>query len=815
MKRKYMALFLAAVLCFGFAGCGKSNETPTAEVTVWTVQPTEKILSDLTYSAQETAGRTMEIYAYRNDYEAGQIILTPSADVGSYDIELYDLHSAEGNTLPASDFTVYNQKYYEIDEHTRNTNGELGLYPDALLPFETAKAYGENTIEAGRNQGIWITLKTSDTQAAGVYTGSFTVTCDGTEYAVPVSVTVWDAAVSEETHTRSMYGVDAYWSMGGASWATMANGEKDDSYEMLEKYGEALLQHRLSPGYFGADPQVPDKYAAAMFEAALDPRCTTIRIPPRTTWEYFESLNTLEVGQDWIFYEEVLNAMAQECIDYYEETGTKVNIFKKSITYFTQTDEAYVGGRMYRPNKIFAEVFDVQEEIAAKWISGTLTCSDPTFVAELAAEMLEMPQLFVDRYNDELTAEGVTWCPTIDRYNTEYERMLYAADNPDEKWWYTCNNPQTPYPTLHVDDPQQMLSSRIMGWMQFDYDVVGTLYWNTTYYVKASAGSATDLTELEDFYAGGRREAIANGDGYLFFPGAPYGIDGPVSTIRLESLRDGLEEYEVMYAYEQRALAADSAADVRAVLEYLYENLYTGTKVSTDTETFLSARKSLAELAVAAEKGVAVTDVRVEDGKQIFTVYAPSDAAVTANGNTLEGAVVGANKRYEIEAVREDGTNVLTFTAGDVSVTLDLGGDEVQYGADSLVEGAELHDAEGAAVDAFPETGVAGSVYRLTATGEDPYVTLTGDFFTGIDSDMTWVKLYIYAEADTQIQLMTRYARQSVYSLYSETMLAQGLNELIINTRSMDLSSLGSLQAVRLRIQPESVVYIVKGVVKQ
>ena len=812
MKRKCMALFLAAVLCFGFAGCGKSNETPTAEVTVWTVQPTEKILSDLTYSAQETAGRTMEIYAYRNDYEAGQIILTPSADVGSYDIELYDLHSAEGNTLPASDFTVYNQKYYEIDEHTRNTNGELGLYPDALLPFETAKAYGENTIEAGHNQGIWITLKTSDTQAAGVYTGSFTVTCDGTEYAVPVSVTVWDTAVSEETHTKSLFGVGQYWSYGGNSIAALSGGEKDDSYAMKAKYTDFLLDYRLSSGGIASYP-TEEGYADALFEYALDSRCTTISIQGIWTWEWSDILGGAEYGNDWAAYRDTLTRLAELCILRYEETGEKFNVFDKAVTYFTQTDEAYINNVMHRPNKIFAEVFEVQEALAVEW-EDTLICSDTDFVEELTDSMLAMEQLFCDMYTDQLVVENVTYCPTVDRYDTAYERAIYEEKSPGDKWWYTCSVPATPYPTYHIDDPQNMLSSRLLSWMQFDYNVVGNLYWTTTYFLK-NVGSRAGLEALEDYYQGGQHYEGTNGDGHLLYPGAPYGIDGPVSSVRLESIRDGLEEYEVMYAYEQRALAADSAADVRAVLEYLYENLYIGTKVSTDTETFLSARKSLAALAVAADKGVAVTDVRVEDGKQIFTVYAPSDAAVTVNGNTLEGAVVGENKRYEIEAVRENGTNVLAFTAGDVSVTLDLGGDEVQYGADSLVEGAELHDAEGAAVDAFPETGVTGSVYRLTATGEDPYVTLTGDFFTGIDSDMTWVKLYIYAEADTQVQLLFRYSRQPIFRQYTDVRLHAGTNEILINAAAIDFAGLGSIEAARLRLTEGDTVYIVGGVVKQ
>jgi hypothetical protein len=37
-----------------------------------------------------------------------------------------------------------------------------------------------------------------------------------------------------------------------------------------------------------------------------------------------------------------------------------------------------------------------------------------------------------------------------------------------------------------------------------------------------------------------------NGDGFLAYPGKPVGVDGPVSTIRLEQVREGLEDYEAI-----------------------------------------------------------------------------------------------------------------------------------------------------------------------------------------------------------------------------------------------------------------------------
>ena len=44
-----------------------------------------------------------------------------------------------------------------------------------------------------------------------------------------------------------------------------------------------------------------------------------------------------------------------------------------------------------------------------------------------------------------------------------------------------------------------------------------------------------------------------NGEGSLFYPGKDAGIDGPVASIRLKNLRDGMEDYEYFVLLQQRA----------------------------------------------------------------------------------------------------------------------------------------------------------------------------------------------------------------------------------------------------------------------
>ncbi len=50
-----------------------------------------------------------------------------------------------------------------------------------------------------------------------------------------------------------------------------------------------------------------------------------------------------------------------------------------------------------------------------------------------------------------------------------------------------------------------------------------------------------------------------NGDGYLAYPGTPFGIEGPIGSIRMEQVREGLEDYELLKMAGRRADAADES----------------------------------------------------------------------------------------------------------------------------------------------------------------------------------------------------------------------------------------------------------------
>lgn len=110
--------------------------------------------------------------------------------------------------------------------------------------MEKAEEYGENTVKAGENQGVYFECHIPKDQPSGVYTGNFKILADRQEYSVPVSVKVYDYTLSDEVHSKSSFGIHSYWNEGG-----IVSAEKDASYEMYAAYYEYLLEHRISARY--------------------------------------------------------------------------------------------------------------------------------------------------------------------------------------------------------------------------------------------------------------------------------------------------------------------------------------------------------------------------------------------------------------------------------------------------------------------------------------------------------------------------------------------------------------------------------------
>jgi hypothetical protein len=161
----------------------------------------------------------------------------------------------------------------------------------------------------------------------------------------------------------------------------------------------------------------------------------------------------------------------------------------------------------------------------------------------------------------------------------------------DEIWAYVCIAAQKPYLNdWAIDSPGA--GPRALFWQLFHYRITGFLYWATTYWEK------NPWTDPET-YPGG------NSDGSLVYPG----VDGPVDSLRWETGRDGIEDYDYLTLARKWAgeLKAKGKGALAARLEALCvtDDVTSGwTKYNEDPAVLMAHRHKLGEALSEAAKAL-------------------------------------------------------------------------------------------------------------------------------------------------------------------------------------------------------------------
>ena len=352
---------------------------------------------------------------------------------------------------------------------------------------------GPFPLQSRQAQPVWISIRVPKNAAPGEYRGTVKVESGTWKQQLPLTVKVWDFALPETPACVTAFGICP-------DHIAERHGVKVDSPEaraLHRKYYEFLLDHRISPYDIPVD--LMSKEAAAYLE---DPRMTSYRIPYPAKDEQLKALVERLIDRGWFakgyFY--VIDAPASKAA--YDELATTSERLRK--------------------------IEPRHRLVAPFW-------SNPDFDGKLKSR-----DLMLGRVN--------IWCPHLEYLGSEpgFREFLQCRKKAGEAvWWYVCNNPREPYNNFHVDMPA--MSHRTLPWQQKREALQGLLYWDVTFWPKTLGDPWENMDTLGTGYYG---------DGSLLYPGKKVGIDGPVSSLRLEVFRDGLEDFDYL-AIADRLLGPD------------------------------------------------------------------------------------------------------------------------------------------------------------------------------------------------------------------------------------------------------------------
>ena len=446
-----------------------------------------------------TGRNTYVMYMPGNAIEDCQFFLAPAKD-RSFDIELTPFADKSGHTLKTA---LYWERYY-------NVNGTM--IPDALPPLS-----GSIAVKGGQSQGFVIKVWADTGAAAGLYTAQLTVKDAKTGKiikAASVYTVVWDFSLGDDTRMATAFGMGQSHIYNSYTKAGMKDMSSQQLYKMYYDY---LLENRISCyilPYNLTEPEIADYLA--------NPRVTSYGV------------NWIHVGS-----EEYANAMLSFTPDwmkkgyfYLVDEPTNTTLLNQIKQHGERLSVTYPTYRMLSPFFTNIDVGNVDEI---------------EFLRDYLGIWCTKVNAFTPReYSVVPGTRFMTTAAQDEKYGTFAERMAKEVANGDDLWVYYCWEPEQPYCNwMLTDDGTECIVS---VWQCRNTKCTGLLYWGTTYWT----------TDLKSAPAG----TPVWGDGVLIHSGAEYGIYEPVSSLRLENLRCGIQDYQMLSMIEEKsgAEAADEMA---------------------------------------------------------------------------------------------------------------------------------------------------------------------------------------------------------------------------------------------------------------
>lgn len=167
------------------------------------------------------------------------------------------------------------------------------------------------------------------------------------------------------------------------------------------------------------------------------------------------------------------------------------------------------------------------------------------------------------------------WVPQLDFMDRDYE--FYNAQNKSgkEAWFYTCLSPKGEYVNRFIELP--LLRTRYMHWLNFKYEIPGYLHWGLNWW---NSDPFEEQTGIQ--YEGGN--ILPGGDSWIIYPD-----NGRIlSSIRLEAMRDGIVDYELLKMLESK--------DPGKAREGADRIIFSFTRYDNNIEAFRNHRRKLMEL---------------------------------------------------------------------------------------------------------------------------------------------------------------------------------------------------------------------------
>jgi len=530
------------------AGCSLPHRH---DLNTWFVDSLVKIFPSDTPGTQAAVP---ELWGARNQHIGVQLALRSSKLLNPVTAEVSPIEDASGQKILTA--KVQPVGYVVVGSHSTDTPEEEligetpGWYPDPLMDFPLE-------IRANRTYALWSTIHIPPTAKPGTYRGAIVISIHGQQLArAEFRLNVVDAAVPEERSlkvtnwfslddklSRQFYGIRAF---------------SPDWWTLVENVGKVLADHRqnvvLTPlmdlvQASGQGSKI--RYDFTNFDRWVETlqRAGTIGI--------IEGSHLLGRAGGYN------GAVQVDTFQLIDHEVKRVNLppdnpgAEKFMSGFLPALNSHLeqkGWKSIYLQHILDEAHDNEPQSYAK-MAALVRRYLPGIATIDAVDAAHMPELLQENCD--------IWVPQLGKFDEQTDMLRQRGQSGRDVWFYTCLFPRGKHLNRLMDFP--LLKTRLLHWLNFKWGFTGFLHWGGNHWTPDPFKDTQPVIDENT-------ELLPPGDAFIVYPDRSQ--KSVLSSIRLETMREGIEDYEMLRLLHARkpALAEQIAATaVSSFTEYVRE----------------------------------------------------------------------------------------------------------------------------------------------------------------------------------------------------------------------------------------------------
>jgi Domain of unknown function (DUF4091) len=532
-----MRKLLVCLICFVRLPLGGSQHD---KISAWFVDSLVKVFPDTQPAASKLE---LALVSARNGHVSLQValrseehrvvrvrIIAPRLGNATLQVQTYRVGNVKVNSHPTDT---------PLDEVVRS---EVGPYPDPLFPLEK-----EIALEASRTETLWVSVFTPERMRSGIYRGVVVIDAGKEKLKLPFHVEVFAATVPKE---QKLWMTNWLWLDHElmAKHYPQLNSDPDRYWRVLENIGRTMAEYKqnvvfvpvrtlakahLADGALQYDFGLVDRWVEIFDRAGIARMIEGGHLSGRLGGGYDSPYvlptDLVENGQ---IVRKELPAEDPRAEQNLREFLRQLRKHLKEKGWLSR----YV-------QHVHDEPHGAEMPIYRR------------FVHIVSEELPGVPTLDAISLREDISAQEETtiWVPKLGTFDEGLGAIAAHKARGGQSWYYICLDPRGKYLNRFIDYPT--LKVRLLPWVNYRYGLTGYLHWGGNFWTDRP------FENVQPDWGGGF--FLPAGDDAIVYPDPEH--DGVFVSERLEVMREGIEDYELLMESARRAPERTDALARKAI----------------------------------------------------------------------------------------------------------------------------------------------------------------------------------------------------------------------------------------------------------